>query len=242
MTCRYRKFFRLTTARTSLVFLLSVFIGCSTGPGKADLLKAEKDLIDATEKAPEAKYEGSLWNDNGPLSELFLNTKARRTGDIVTVKIVESSSASNTAKTSTGRKSTINGGVSNFFNAEKRFPATKPFFNPFSNVKADMESDFDGSGKTERSGALSAVLTARVVDVLPSGNLKISGSREVSVNNENQYITLSGFIRPRDISPNNTILSTYISDAKISYSGAGIINDRQRPGWLTRVMDTLWPF
>jgi flagellar L-ring protein precursor FlgH len=68
------------------------------------------------------------------------------------------------------------------------------------------------------------------------------GSREVTVNNERQFITLSGIIRTRDISQGNVILSTYISDARIAYSGAGIIDDRQRPGWMTKILNKIWPF
>jgi flagellar L-ring protein precursor FlgH len=62
------------------------------------------------------------------------------------------------------------------------------------------------------------------------------------VNREKQQITLSGIVRPRDISAENVVLSNYIADAKISYSGSGVINDRQRPGWLARALDAIWPF
>jgi flagellar L-ring protein precursor FlgH len=78
--------------------------------------------------------------------------------------------------------------------------------------------------------------------VRPNGNLKIVGSREVMVNNETQLIILSGTIRPRDIQENNVILSTFVSDAKIAYSGSGIIDDRQRPGWLANMLNVVWPF
>jgi flagellar L-ring protein precursor FlgH len=70
----------------------------------------------------------------------------------------------------------------------------------------------------------------------------IQGNREVRVNNENQIITLTGMVRPRDISSENIILSTYIADAQISYSGSGVVNDRQKPGWLARLLDVIWPF
>ncbi|MDY6986656.1 MAG: flagellar basal body L-ring protein FlgH [Thermodesulfobacteriota bacterium] len=191
---------------------------------------------------PQVKHEASLWQENGPLSELFINAKARRVGDIVTIKVAESSKASNNADTTTGRKSSISAGLDNFFGLEKDHPSSDPFFNPFGEVKGDFESGFDGKGTTSRSGDLTAYITARVTEVLPNGNLRILGSKEVAVNNERQFITLSGIIRPRDISPNNVVLSTYISDASIAYSGMGIINERQRPGWMTRMMNTVWPF
>jgi flagellar L-ring protein precursor FlgH len=105
-----------------------------------------------------------------------------------------------------------------------------------------MKSKFAGDGATTRSGTLSAFITCRVVDVRPNGNLKIVGTREVMVNNENQLIILSGIIRPRDISDENVIMSTFISDAKIAYSGSGIVDDRQRPGWLANLLNNVWPF
>lgn len=185
---------------------------------------------------------GSIWKEDGALSELFVNPKAKRVGDIVTVKIVESSSASNQATTKTDRESSFSAGIENFFNLEKDFPSTDPFFNPFSSVKGNLESDFEGSGSTQRSGKLTAYITTRVTEVLPNGNLRIAGSREVTVNNDKQLIKLSGIIRPRDIAPNNEIFSTYISEAKIEYSGSGIIDNRQRPGWLASILNIIWPF
>ena len=196
--------------------------------------------IDTQENQP--RKDGSLWQSNGPLSELFINTKARRVGDIVTIKIVESSSATNKATTKTGRSSSVEGNIDGFFNMEKRYPSTHPFFNPFSQIKGGLETDFDGSGTTHRSGDLSAYITTRVIDVLPNGNLVILGNREVTVNNEKQFIELSGIVRQRDISPDNIILSTFISDAKIEYRGTGVISDNQNPGWLTRIVNVVWPF
>lgn len=186
---------------------------------------------------------GSLWVENGrSLGELFVNAKARRIGDIVTIRIVESSTASNKASTDTDRGSSLNVGLSSFFKLEDEFPATKSFFNPFSPAQGSYETEFEGSGTTVRSGALEAYISARVVQILPNGNFVIEGNREVRVNNENQIITLTGVVRPRDISSDNVVQSTYIADARISYSGSGIVNDQQRPGWLLRILDNLWPF
>jgi flagellar L-ring protein FlgH len=191
---------------------------------------------------PSEPAEGSLWDDRGDLSLMFINTKARLVGDILTIRIVETSNAANKASTKTGRSSSLSAGMSGFFNAEKSFPPDQPFFNPFSRVSGSIDSEFDGSGSTVRSGALNAFMTARIVDILPNGNLVIEGNREVRVNHENQIITLTGLVRPRDISADNVVQSTYIADARIAYSGTGIVNDRQKPGWFTRIMDVVWPF
>ena len=85
-------------------------------------------------------------------------------------------------------------------------------------------------------------MSALVVKVLPNDNLYINGKREIKVNNETQYITLSGIVRPEDISPLNEISSTFVADAKITYSGIGPLADKQKPGWLGRIIDYVWPF
>ena len=186
--------------------------------------------------------DGSLWVDDGSLSEMFVNPKAHRIGDIVTIKIVENSKATNNATTKTERVTAMSVGLNNFFGLENRFPSGSNFFNPFSPVQSDYDNKFDGSGSTARSGALSAYITARIIQILPNGNLLIEGNREVRVNNENQIITLTGIVRPRDISPENIVQSTFIADARISYSGSGVLNDQQRPGWLVQILDKIWPF
>ncbi|MBL0731451.1 MAG: flagellar basal body L-ring protein FlgH [Desulfosarcina sp.] len=238
--------FKICLLAAFMLTILFAPIGCVTTNANKQTENIVKPVTNSDTytayNTADINESGSLWQDNGPLSELFIDSKARRVGDIVTIKIVESSSATNTASTKTGRKSSVAGGVDNFFNMEKRYPGTHPFFNPFAKVKGGLESDFDGSGTTKRSGDLTAFITTRVVEVLPNGNLKIEGTREVKVNNEKQLIRLSGIIRPRDISSENVILSTYVSDAKIEYSGSGIIHDRQRPGWMARILDIVWPF
>ncbi len=186
--------------------------------------------------------DGSLWCAHGELSEMFINPKAHRIGDLVTINIVETSNAKNKASTTTDRNTSMAAGLEGFFNAEKSFPGDHPFFNPFSSVKGSLKSQFEGTGETERSGLLTAYMTAQIVEVLPNGNFVIEGHREVLVNADNQLMTVSGVVRPRDISADNTVKSTYIADARISYSGTGVLNDRQRPGWLTRIMDYVWPF
>jgi flagellar L-ring protein precursor FlgH len=221
-------------------FLFTNLIGCA--PKLQEIKPVQQETRYHVREEPRIEHEGSLFQETGLLSELFINPKARRVGDIVTIKIVESSKASNKADTSTGRSSSISAGIDNFFGLETDYSATDPFFNPFGKVKAGFETAFDGKGTTSRSGDLTAFITARITEVYPNGNFQIAGSREITVNNERQFITLSGIIRSRDISPDNVVLSTYISDARIAYSGAGIVDDRQRPGWMMRILNTVWPF
>lgn len=245
--CRYQQI----TASILLGCLCIFYTACAAPaviqnqtpePKSSEAQKTNKPVLPAPSMPQQIQKTGSLWVDNGSLSEMFINAKARQIGDIVTIKIVESSSATNNAKTNTGRASSMSVGLDNFFGLENRFPSTSNFFNPFSSVQSNYDNQFDGSGSTARSGALTAYISARIVQILPNGNLVIEGNREVRVNNENQIITLTGVVRPRDITPENIVQSTYIANARISYSGSGVLNDQQRPGWLARILDNIWPF
>ena len=99
-----------------------------------------------------------------------------------------------------------------------------------------------GAGNTSRNTTLVARVSARVIRVLDNGNLLIEGRRQVTVNAEDQYLIISGIIRPEDITTENTIASQYIADARIVYTGQGVVNDKMRPGWMTRVVDWVRPF
>ncbi len=236
-----------------LVCLLGAgMVGCAGGfPGAARPVQSPPSAYVPTNRSAMSAptdpvqappTDGSLWRDDAPLITMFTDQKARTIGDVVTIKITESSAATNKASTATDRSSSLSASVDAFFNAEKRYPADHPFLNPFSRVAGGVESDFEGNGTTKRSGDLNAYITALVTQVLPNGNLVITGSREVLINNENQVIQLTGVVRPRDINSQNQVLSTYIADARISYSGTGVVNDRQKPGWLTNIVMKVWPF
>ncbi len=233
----------------ALTAVLLVCQACQTAPPPAP---EPSRITSMAAAAPESerqapRQEGSLWRDRAELGDLYSTKKARRVGDILTVRVVESSSATNQAATRTDRESDINAGLTNFLNLEKYYPAAHvpgnwPYLNPFGAIRAEMRNEFDASGTTRRSGNLAATITVRVMEEMPGGRLKIAGSREVLVNNERQYITLTGMIRSADVDWDNTILSTCIADARITYSGVGVLNDRQRPGWGTRLLDLIWPF
>jgi flagellar L-ring protein precursor FlgH len=245
----------LTTAVLAATILFG-FAGCAGNRNNVQpalqQMQAKEEVVPHPVSEPSVSDDGSLWQPHNSLNVMFMDTKSRSVGDIVTVEIDESAKASNRANTETGRTSSLEAGIEKLFGIEdwwqnqmlpkinNDFPRIDPFGNP--SVKGSMKSKFTGDGTTSRSGTLSAFITCRVVDVMPNGNLKIVGTREVMVNNENQLIILSGVIRPRDISEENVIMSTFISDAKIAYSGSGIVDDRQRPGWLANLLNNVWPF
>jgi flagellar L-ring protein precursor FlgH len=236
-------------------FWVAALIGCATYPTAsvpvASVPSAPETAGPAT--AVRSDYqENSLWQGANGLSGLFLDTKARNIGDIVTIEIIESSKATNKANTTTARDSSLSAGIDSLFGIEnwwqdkalRALGTNMPKVNPFgaASVSGSMVTDFKGDGTTSRSGDLTAFITCRVTEVLPNGNLRIVGTREILVNHENQVIVLSGVIRPRDINDQNIIASRFIADAKIAYSGSGIIDDRQRPGWLANILDAVWPF
>ena len=241
----------------SIVTLIFINLaGCAAidrpAPPVAEKMRLKERIEIEKPPLPPVESNGSLYDARSNFNGFFIDTKARSVGDIVTVNISESASATNSADTQTGRTSSLTAGIDTLFGTEdwyrdkvlpqipRDLPRPDPFGNP--SVQGSMTSDFDGSGSTSRSGDLSAFITCRVTQVLSNGNLKIVGSREVLVNHETQMIILSGVIRPRDISDDNVILSTFVSDAKIAYSGSGIIDDRQRPGWLANLLNSVWPF
>jgi len=199
---------------------------------------------------------GSLWMGESSRNMLFMDNKARRVNDIVTIEIVESSTATKKASTKLGRSSEISAGTPNLFGLETRLNSRLSRLQTSNDagttqanaldlsslIGASTKNDFDGSGETTRSGKLSGKMTALVTEVLPNGNLRIRGKRLVTVNGEEQIMVLTGLIRPDDISAQNIVLSTFIADASISYYGMGVVGDKQRPGWLARGFDRIWPF
>ncbi len=185
--------------------------------------------------------EGSLWREGE--RSLFLDHKARQVGDIVTVKIVEVNTAQNSAKTETSRSSEVDAGVTTFLNAPLHFGLDKIWSGGFRpELKSSIDMDFEGEGTTSRSTRFLATISCQVVEVLPNGNLVIEGWREVKINREREYIMLKGVVRPEDIGADNTVLSTALANAQIEYSGKGVVSDKQGPGFLTRILDLIWPF
>lgn len=194
------------------------------------------------ERAPLKPEEGSLWTESVEAS-LYTEFRARRVGDIVTVRIVEDPEAELNANTKTSRSSSIQArmeflGIMKYLS--EQFPRLPQY--PENLMAADINSQHDGKGSSNRDGHVKAYVAAVVERVFPNGYLYIRGRREIWVNNEKQYILLSGTIRPEDINAKNEVASTYVADAEIVYAGVGPVADKQKPGWLGRVVDYVWPF
>ena len=189
--------------------------------------------------APPRSAEGSLWM--GDNASMFEDSKAVRVGDTVIVDIVENSSSSMDVNTEAGRKTKMEIGVPtiNLFGHKTSFGARS---GETKLIGTDYTNTFEGEAETDRSAQVTASIAARITEVLPNGNLSIFGRRAMKVNNEVQYITVSGVIRPQDISANNRVKSTYLADSRIEYYGKGALADKQKPGWGVRIIDNLWPW
>jgi flagellar L-ring protein precursor FlgH len=181
---------------------------------------------------PEPKVsEGSLWqSDTGPQG-LVADRIARRKGDLLTVLVVEDTNAKRDRKTSTSRAQDMNAQVDQLFFKKWNYKGELPVF------KASSARNFAGSGSIEDTGTVRATLSAQVTETLPNGNLVVLGQKEVIVAGESQVVTLTGIVRPEDILPNNTVLSTQIAEARINIIGSGPLNDAQRRTLVGRLLD-----
>lgn len=191
------------------------------------------------------KSRGSIWTGENSRNRFFADFRARDVGDMVTITIVEKTAAKGEATTSTGRTTSEDASVTDLFGMPLNFKMENfmelgKSFSP--TVKGGHTNKLDGSGTTERKGEITATISARVIEILPNGNLYIEGRKETTVNNEKQHIIISGIARPEDISSTNAISSDVISDLRLELSGYGVLADKQSPGWLTRILDNIWPF
>ena len=193
---------------------------------------------DVSPKSMQPVSQGSLWPADDHVF-FYADKKALRVGDIITVRIVENAQASNTADTDLSRSSSAKAGLSTFFGKKKFLDLFKLGDELLS---SSAENDHKGAGSTTRSGQLTATMTAVVREVLPNGNLVIQGTRELLVNHEQQFITLTGIVRPQDIDRDNVVVSSQLADANITIGGLGVVADKQRSGWGTWIFDFVWPF
>ncbi|MDN5379020.1 MAG: flagellar L-ring protein FlgH [Thermodesulfobacterium sp.] len=194
----------------------------------------------------EGRYltKGSLFKEGRDLYG-YADKRARFVGDILTVKIVETYQSSNTVSQKSGKSSSASAGLSSILGYEKDI---KNMFLPDAAdlgtlFKGEMSSSTSGQGQISRQSRIVATLSARVVKVLPNGNLVIQGVRTIKRNRDLEYITLTGIVRPEDIAADNSVLSTQISDAYIEYSGKGPNSEAASgPGIITRLLQLFWLF
>ena len=227
-------------ARGILCAVILTLAGCTAAEQKPTIIQPVTQPMAYREPAPTYSNPGSIFND-GDAQFLFDDHRAKRVGDIVMVNVVESASAANEATTDTNRDSNSEYGVSALF-GRTSIPLFGGNVGSTPVLGTNTKKEFSADGSRTRNNRVTATVAARVVNVLPDGLLRIEGARQTKVNNETQYLVVAGLIRSRDVASDNSVLSTQIADAQISYYGEGVIADKQKPGWLTRLLDNSWPF
>ncbi len=180
---------------------------------------------------------------------LFEDIKARRVGDVITIKLAERTNATKTAQT-TATKDSSNQmdnptlfGVSPAFALPGALPLAAAAAKNTLETRFGTKNAFNGKGDSKQSNSLTGDITVTVADVLPNGNLFVRGEKRLGLNQGNEYVRISGWVRPADIGSDNTVLSTRIADATISYAGDGQVADANKAGWLSRFFfSSLFPF
>ncbi|MCX8070289.1 MAG: flagellar basal body L-ring protein FlgH [Thermodesulfovibrionales bacterium] len=229
------------------IFILIIFVyalyGCNTMREARDIKEAPMPdrYYYENEPSPKKASDGSLWRNTASLYE---DRKARRVNDLLTVVINEQSAASKKATTNSSRTATQDDSIGDMLGipttASLEIARKYMHFTP--SVKGSAKSNFSGKGDTTREGKLTATITAKVIEVLPNGNLVIESRKEILANNEKEILVFRGIVNPDNISSNNTIQSQYVADAQIYLVGDGVLSDKQSQGWFTRLIDSVWPF
>lgn len=195
-----------------------------------DLFRQYLEAARASARTPPSP--GSLW-----MAGLNGDLRAREVNDLVTVRVIEVLSAQGSADSSLDKASSASASVTNLFGLESRYPG---WLDPSSLASLGANTEFQGGGSTARAGSLSAVITARVAEVLPNGDLALEGVREIDINGDRQIVVLTGVVRAFDIGPGNVVPSTAIGQMRIRYFGRGLIKDNLQPGWLVRVLNKIF--
>ncbi len=191
----------------------------------------------------------SLWKKRVTINyNLFDDNRAKRVGDIVKVKISESTTIDN-AETSTSNNSNKTTGkidtdrfMRGILSALKTGRNARFDARTANTIESEFKNDFSGKGTYDSTRSVVLTLTAMIVEVLDNGNLVLEGKREVEVNKENYILKLTGIARPIDIATDNTINSDQLSNVDFGLEGKGWLTRAGKKGWFNRAIDLFWPF
>jgi flagellar L-ring protein precursor FlgH len=178
--------------------------------------------------------DGSLWQDRLMVSDL----RARRLNDLVTIRIAESTNAQVKGDLTSSRSG------SNTYTSPSLFGrlATLGIGSGNTSVSNSTTNSFKGSGTTDRSAVFTTTITARVVKVLGNGNLIFEGYRDIQLNNEKQRLYVAGMVDPARLDVNNSVTSAQVAELKVGYGGQGVVDETTRPGYVSRLLNYIWPF
>ncbi len=168
---------------------------------------------------------------------LYDDRRAYRVGDIITINLDERTISSKSSESSVEKDATVDFGEDSILGRTVDFKGHSLLTN------VDQQRSFDGSSEADQENLLQGSIAVTIVDVLPNGILVIRGEKWMTLTDGEEFIRISGLIRPDDVSSSNTISSTKVADARISYSGTGTLADASKPGWATRFFNSrYWPF
>ncbi len=191
---------------------------------------------------PTEAEPGSLYRP-GFNMVLFDDRRAAQIGDIITVMLNERTISSKSAETSIDKKSTNDMNEAKVLGSNLSFEGLGALSNLSMLTNPEVDRGFNGKSESDQSNRLEGAISVTVTDVLPNGNLVVKGEKWIELNRGKEFIRVSGFIRQDDISPNNTISSKKLANARISYSGTGELADAQKRGWLDHFFSSpIWPF
>lgn len=170
--------------------------------------------------------------------DIYGDGRATRIGDIITVVLTERTQSSKSAKTSLDKSNQFNLPQPTLFGS-----GVSAFGQPISAVQAEATTEFEGEGSSDMSNSLNGNISVTVHDVLPNGTLVVRGEKWLTLNQGEEYIRVSGLVRPQDIAQDNSVPSTKLADARIAYAGSGAVSDTNAAGWVTRFfINPIWPF
>lgn len=186
---------------------------------------------------PPKALNGAIYQAGYGLS-LYEDAKARRIGDILTVVLTEKTQASKSADNQIDKTSDVSLPAPTVLGKD-----VKLFGKPLSASLSGGTRSFEGQSEATQKNSLTGNITVTVADVLPNGNLLVRGEKWMTLTSGEEYIRVSGLVRPQDIAPDNTLVSTKLADARISYSGTGAFHGANEPGWLSKFFfGPIWPF
>lgn len=220
------------TLPISTILLASV-LGCSL-PKRHDATLTTKPKLPFVEEVTVERplSEGSLWRDRSVVSDL----RASRLNDLVTIKITEATTAISKADVDTSRAGANNlntGGLFGKLSALGVATDTR---------KTGTTNTYKGKGTTGRSATFTATITARVVKVLGNGNLIFEGYRDIQLNNETQRLYVAGMVDPARLDKDNSIVSSSVGELRVAYGGMGVVDETLKPGFISRLLNYVWPF
>lgn len=218
-----------------LIVAFSLLSGCAS-TGKPPVEANDPSFAPVVPDYPKETIveDGSLFRSY-MANSLYSDVTARRVGDIITVTLSESTSASKSADTSTAKDSNVDLNTITGLGGNAVSIGGQSI-----QLGIGSSRDFTGDAEANQSNSLSGAISVTVVDVLPNNNLVIRGEKWITLNHGDEYIRLTGIIRPADISPENQIVSTKVANARIQYSGTGSFARAQERGWLTKFFDSNW--